>query len=234
VNFADIKTAAISDFLHDGGTSTDNFTPTQVARWWNEGLMEIWRELIQMDLNWYNFRDRTITLTGASSYSLPIDVARITNVQLQNASNSYSEILPMSQSGKERYNVRSAFIPNAGIANSGLYWGEVGSTIDGSGNFTRNIEVLPNQLTGTVYYDGQRYPTQVAVPPAVEATTFPDLPPDLHWGLVLIIKKYALDRDQIDSTRAWAEFIAWLKNAVRNHKTGLQKQKSKKVLRTRW
>jgi hypothetical protein len=234
VNFADIKTAAITEFLHDGGTSTDNFTPTMVARWWNEGLMEIWRQLIQMDLNWFNFRDRTITLTGATSYALPSDVARIVNVYLVNSNQSYSEVFPMTQSGKERYDLRTQLIPNVGSSESGLYWGEVASTVDGSGNFIRNIEILPNQTSGTINYDGQRYPTQIAVPPVSETTTYPDLPPDLHWGLVLIIKKYAMDRDVIDSARAWNEFQAWLVNAVRNHKTGLQKQHSKRVVRTRW
>lgn len=238
IKVSDVKTAAILEYANNGGTSSDFFTPTMYSRWINQAVTEIWTKLIGVDVNWYNFRKKTISVfSGTDAYALDITAARVTGVWIRTGTTpyfNYQLIPPLNDS-------RDNGLPNnnglwgqlTNLQPSGFQWYEGESALS-AGQFIRKIILLPVPSSAfTLAYDGQRYTVPVDVPPADETLAYVDLPFDFFEPLVLRVVRSALRRDQINVAEINADIDRLDGLIFPTHATSIQRQSAQRVQKRR-
>ena len=239
ITVSDVKTAAILEYFNNGGTSTDFATPTMYSRWINQATTEIWAKLIQMNVNWYNVREKTLAIvSGTAAYAIDQTVVRITSVQIRTGTSpgyTYQEIVPLNDS-KDNYAMRTnglfAMSQNT-LQPAGYRWYEGESALS-TGNFVRKINLDPVPTSSfTVVYDGQRYPVLVTVPPADESVAYVDLPIDFFEPLVLRVVRSALRRDQVNVAEINEDIKLLDEIIFSTHGSSIQRQVPQRVKRTR-
>lgn len=235
---SDIKTAAILEYANNAGTSVDFFTPTQYSRWINQATTEIWAKLIGLDINWYNFRKKTLSIVaGTDAYALDSTCARVSGVAIRTGTSpnyNYQIVLPLNDS-RDNFS-RSSNGLWSGLTNlqpSGFQWYEGESALS-AGVFVRKLILIPVPTTAfTIAYDGQRYTVPVAVPPGDETIAYVDLPFDFFEPLVLRVVRSALRRDQINVAEINADIDRLDSLIFPTHASSIQKQSVQRVSRRR-
>jgi hypothetical protein len=235
---SDVKTAAILEYFNNGGTSTDFATPTMYSRWINQATTEIWSKLIGLDVNWYNFRKKTLTVvSGTDAYALDITCARVTGMAIRTGTSpnyNYQIITPLNES-RDNFYISGNGLWNAtqNLAPSGFQWYEGESALS-TGQFIRKIILTPvPQSNFTAVYDGQRYTVPVDVPPASESTAYIDLPFDFFEPLVLRVVRSALRRDQVNTDEIQKDIDRLDSYIFPTHSSSIQRQSAQRVSKRR-
>lgn len=236
---ANVRTAAILEYFVNGGTSTDFATPTMAARWVNQATTEIWSKLCQLDINWYNFRKKTISVvSGTDAYALDITCARVSGMAIRNGTSpnyTYQIIQPLNESRDNfSMNLTGLWAGALNLQPTGFQWYEGESALNGSGEFIRKVIFTPMpQSAFTVAYDGQRYTVPIDVPPASESVAYIDLPFDFFEPLVLRVVRSALRRDQVNVDEINRDIDRLDALIFPTHSSSIQRQTAQRISKRR-
>lgn len=238
ISVSDLKTAAVLEFFNNGGGSSDFITPTIYGRAINMALQEMWEKCVELNLDMYAFRGRTLSVTsGTQEYALNSDTLRVTAFLIRSGTSpnySYQGICPFSDSRDHYYLSLQGLYPNYAIVGMSQYqWFESKQALDGSGNWIRYITIEPSPSADfTVVYDGTRYITKITVPPSSESTTYLDVPDNFLRPLALRVLKYCELRDKTVLDNVNREIALADSTAIPVHRRGLNFQVNKRVVRS--
>ncbi len=200
----------VSEYVDNPMTSSDDFTPTMLIAWLNRAINHYWRKSIDQEFGWFAIREATLAVTsGTSVYALPnastttattsSTVAFITSMFLRKGSgNPYTYLKIPTTFPTERYFLKMSnlLFPISSILTNqaGFTWSSSIGSLDGSGRPQWSIEFSPTPaITGTVVYDGYRYPAVVGA-----TTDYIDLPDHVQDGAVLHVVRDCYFRDKAD------------------------------------
>lgn len=233
---------AVTDLYVDGGTTSDQITPSVQGRAINWALEEVWELCAEKNLDLYAFRERTISVvSGTQEYALDSDTFRVTNLQVRDGvapNYTYIPILPLRDS--RNHFDRRAVDPffGAGVTFSSLFpyrWFESKQALV-AGAWTRYITLEPVPATSfTAVYDGLREVTKVTVPSGnwtSPSTIYLDVPDNFDRSIALRVVKYCYMKNKSRVDEINGEIALADDRAIGLHRRGLQWQIPLKVVRS--
>ena len=235
---SDIFTKAITELFNDTGSASGGAISNQmVYDWINAAINDYWAKISNNEFGYFAVRQSGFPngasqtfaplniVSGTGVYVLPNQstttnttsqsIAKITRMFLRMGSGipyAYQEILPVGFPTDRYYNFMSNYL-QAWVNTTGnspvFQWSANIGGLDASMNPTISIEFSPvPMISGTVVFDGYRYPAKVAA-----LTDVPDLPEHLHQGIVYRVAKMASVFDKAQ----WPEIDQLIKDFDVDH-----------------